>query len=158
MPEIINLTVHTNTIVRILLLGFLGFSLSMLITPIYTNLAFKHQWWKKPREKATTGEVAKVFNKLHASKHSRHIPTMAGMIGLLALSIVTIIFNLDRGQTWLPLAAAVGAGAIGLLDDIINLKGSGQGTAGLSFRIKLLLTSLIAASLSYWFVYKFLNQ
>lgn len=100
-----------------------------------------------------SGEKAVIFAKMHAKKHMRNIPTMAGVIGLTALSAVTILFNLDRGQTWLPLAAAVGAGCVGLLDDIINLRG-GQGTAGLNFKIKLLLTSLIAASLSYWFVYK----
>lgn len=154
MPEIINLTVHTNTIVRILLLGFLGFSLSMLITPIYTNLAFKHQWWKKPREKATTGEVAKVFNKLHASKHSRHIPTMAGVIFVVATIIITLVFNLERTETWLPLAAFTGAGLVGLLDDLINIRGSGKGVAGLPSKLKLMLITFIALVGGLWFYFK----
>ena len=34
-----------------------------------------------------------------------------------AVSIVTMLFNLVRGQTWLPLAAMVGAGLVGLVDD-----------------------------------------
>ena len=151
-PVTINLVL--DNLKPVLALGFVGFLVAMILTPLYTKFAFKYKWWKKPRVDAVSGEKAAIYQKMHAEKHKRHIPTMAGMIGLLALSMVTIIFNLDRGQTWLPLAAAVGAGAIGLLDDVINLKGSGQGTAGLSFRIKLLLTSLIAASLSYWFVYK----
>jgi phospho-N-acetylmuramoyl-pentapeptide-transferase len=138
----------------VLTLGFIGFAISMILTPLYTKFAFTYKWWKKPRTDSVSGEKAVVFQKMHAEKHKRHIPTMAGMIGLVALSIVTILFNLDRGQTWLPLAAALGAGAVGLLDDIINLKGSGRGTAGLNFKLKLLLTSLIAAGLSYWFVYK----
>lgn len=138
----------------VLTLGFLGFAISMLLTPIYTKFAFKYQWWKRPRIDTVSGEKAVVFQKIHAQKHKRHIPTMAGMVSLLALSIVTVLFNLDRGQTWLPLAAAVGAGAIGLIDDIINLRGNGSGTAGLNFKMKLLLTSIIAAGLSYWFVYK----
>lgn len=138
----------------VLTVGFLGFVLSMILTPIYTHLAFKHQWWKRPRTDSVSGEKATVYSKIHAEKHRRHIPTMAAVVSLLALSIVTVVFNLDRGQTWLPLAAAVGAGAVGFLDDIINLKGSGLGTAGLNFKIKLLLTGIIAAGLSYWFVYK----
>ncbi len=36
---------------------------------------------------------------------------------------MTIFFNLDRAQTWLPLAALVGGGIVGLIDDIINLRG-----------------------------------
>lgn len=138
----------------VLTLGFLGFALAMILTPVYTKFAFTYKWWKKPRTDSVSGEKAAVYQKMHAEKHKRHIPTMAGMISLVALSVVTIVFNLDRGQTWLPLAAALGAGFVGLLDDIINLKGSGAGTAGLNFKIKLLLTTLIATGLSYWFVYK----
>lgn len=139
----------------VLALGFLGFVLSMLLTPLYTKFAFHYKWWKKPRIDTVSGEKAAVYSKMHAEKHKRHIPTMAGVIALIALSIVTLAFNLDRGQTWLPLAAALGAGFVGLLDDIINLgKAGGRGTAGLNFKIKLLLTSFIASGLSYWFVYK----
>jgi len=138
----------------VLTLGFLGFALAMLLTPVYTKFAFKYKWWKKPRVDAVSGEKAAVYQKMHAEKHKRHIPTMAGVVGLVALSVVTVLFNLDRGQTWLPLAAAVGAGLVGLLDDIINLNGTGGGTAGLNFRFKLLLTTCIAAGLSYWFVFK----
>jgi phospho-N-acetylmuramoyl-pentapeptide-transferase len=139
----------------VLMLGFLGFAISMLLTPVYTKFAFHYKWWKKPRITTVSGEKATIFSKMHAEKHKRHIPTMAGMISLIALSIVTIVFNLDRGQTWLPLAAAIGAGFVGLIDDIINLGRLGNsGTAGLNFKMKLFLTSFIATGLSYWFVYK----
>ena len=43
-----------------------------------------------------------------------HIPTMAGLIFVIAIALVTLIANLNRGQTWLPLAGLIGAGAIGL--------------------------------------------
>ncbi|MBP9738277.1 phospho-N-acetylmuramoyl-pentapeptide-transferase [Candidatus Saccharibacteria bacterium] len=138
----------------ILILGFSGFALAMLFTPIYTNFAFRYQWWKRQRSDTVSGEKAAIYHKMHAEKHKRHIPTMAGIIGLLALTVVTLVGNFDRGQTWLPLAAAVGAGLVGLLDDVINLRGKGLGTAGLNFKFKLLLTTLVAAALSYWFVYK----
>lgn len=152
MTETFLIAVDATTLVRVLLLATLGFLLSMLITPLYTTLAYKGQWWKKPRETATTGEKAKIFAKLHAHKHKRLIPTMAGVVVVLSVALVTLIFNLDRGQTWLPLAALVGAGAMGLLDDIINIKGSGKGVAGLPSKIKLLLTTLIAL-IGGWFFY-----
>lgn len=152
MSEVIDIAVQTNTLVRILLLGFLGFSLSMLITPIYTNLAYKYQWWKKPRENSITGEVAKIFTSLHAAKHKRNIPTMAGIIFVVATALVTLLFNLERTETWLPLAAFAGAGTVGLLDDFINIRGSGKGVAGLPSRLKLLLTTLIAL-IGGWFFY-----
>lgn len=138
----------------ILTLGFLGFALAMILTPVYTTFAFRYKWWKIPRTDTVSGEEAAVYKKMHAEKHRRQIPTMAAMVSLVALAIVTLLFNLDRGQTWLPLAAAMGAGFIGLLDDIFNLRSAGRGTAGLNARIKLLLTFVVAAGLSYWFVYK----
>lgn len=150
----LNLQMIIDNLRPVLTLGFAGFAVATLLTPLYTTLAFRGKWWKKPRTDTVSGEKAKVFNKIHAKKHDRHIPTMAGMIFLLALCVVTVVANFDRGQTWLPLAAAVGAGLIGLLDDIINLKSNGLGTAGLNFKLKLLLTTIMAAAASYWFVYK----
>ncbi len=144
MHSILYLSVQTNTLIRILLLGFAGFALSMLITPIYTTLAYRYEWWKKPRTTTLTGEVAKVFTQLHAEKHKRHIPTMAGIIFVLSVAVVTLIFNLSRSETWLPLAAFVGAGLVGIVDDIINIRGNGLGVAGLPSKLKLLLTTIIA--------------
>ncbi len=152
MSQTINIIVQSNTVIRILLLGFGSFLLSMLITPIYTTLAYRRQWWKKPRDTAITGEKAVVFNSLHAEKHKRLIPTMAGLIFVAAVSVVTLVANLSRGETWLPLAAFVGAGAVGLLDDFINIRGTGQGIAGLPSRLKLLLTTIVAL-IGGWFFY-----
>lgn len=154
MTEVITIAVQTETLVRILLLGFLGFSLSMLITPIYTTLAYKYEWWKKPRETSVTGEVAKVFAKLHAEKHKRLIPTMAGLIFVLATALATLAFNLERTETWLPLAAFLGAAAIGLVDDIINIRGTGKGVAGIPSKMKLLLTTLVALIGGLYFFFK----
>lgn len=150
----LQLTVQTTTLVRILGLGFLGFILSMALTPIYTTLAYRGQWWKKPRTTTVTGEAAKVFSSLHAEKHRRHIPTMAGVIFVAAVVISTLLFNLSRVQTWLPLAAFAGAAAVGLIDDIINIRGSGLGVAGLPSKLKLLLTSLVALVGGLFFYYK----
>ncbi|HET8671822.1 MAG TPA: hypothetical protein VFM05_14730, partial [Candidatus Saccharimonadales bacterium] len=154
--ETLQLTVEVDTLIRTLLLGFLGFLLSMLITPIYTTMAYKGQWWKKPRTTTTTGEKAKIFTKLHAEKHKRLIPTMAGGIAVVAVALVTILFNLERTQTWLPLAAFVGAAGVGLLDDIINLKGSSGALekVRLSAKMKLLLTTLVALVGGWFFYFK----
>ena len=153
-PETLHIAVQLHTVVRILLLGFLGFVASMLITPLYTTLAYRQQWWKKPREKAVTGEIATVFNKLHGEKHKRLIPTMAGLVFVLSVAIVTLVANLARSETWLPLAAFTGAGAIGLIDDFINIRGSGLGVAGLPSKLKLLLITTIALVGGWWFYAK----
>lgn len=144
MTETINVAIQTSELVEILIFAFLGFGISMLITPLYTTLAYRGKWWKKPRANSVTGEVAKVFNKLHGEKHLRNIPTMAGIIFLVTVTLVTLCFNLAREETWLPLAAFVGAGMIGLIDDVINIRGSGAGVAGLPSKLKLLLITIVA--------------
>jgi phospho-N-acetylmuramoyl-pentapeptide-transferase len=150
----INLAIQSSTLEHILFLGFLGFVFSMLITPLYTTLAYKYQWWKRPRTTALTGEKATEFQKLHAAKHQRHIPTMAGVIMVIGVAVVTLFTNLERGQTWLPLAAMVGAGAVGLLDDFINIKGDGSGVAGLRSKLKFALIALVALIGGWWFFAK----
>src|ERR1035438_7164149 len=131
MNSILTISVSNNTLMRIVLLGFVSFLLSIIITPLYTGMAYRYEWWKKPRANAVTGEPAKIFNQLHAEKHKRLIPTMAGIIFVVAVTIITLIANLSRSQTWLPLAGFVGAAVVGLADDIINIRGTGSGVAGL---------------------------
>lgn len=153
--EAINLAVETDTLIRTFLLGLLGFLLAMLITPIYTTLAYRGQWWKKPRPVSEMDEEAQLLSELHAEKHKRLIPTMAGGIAILSVAIVTLWFNLERTQTWLPLAAFVGAGAVGLLDDLIDLKGARSGLLKLRKllgKIRLLLITVIAL-IGGWFFY-----
>ncbi|MBX4201550.1 phospho-N-acetylmuramoyl-pentapeptide-transferase [Candidatus Saccharibacteria bacterium] len=139
-----------DTIEKIFLFGFLSFIVSMLLTPLYTTAAYKGKWWKQARTTAISGEKATVYHKLHAEKHARHIPTMAGIIFILSTVIVTVSGNLSRSQTWLPLAAMVGAGAIGLFDDIINIRGIGGGIAGMRAKVKSLLLVGIALIGGWW--------
>lgn len=144
----------TDKLILNFLLSVGAFMLAMLLTPIYTFLAYKFKFWKKQRTTSTTGEDLTVFNKLHAEKFKRNIPTMAGVVFVLAVTIVTIVFNLDRGQTWLPLAALIGGGAVGLLDDIINVRGDGSGVAGLRSSIKFMMIVVLGLALGWFFYYK----
>ena len=129
-----------------------AFLLSMLLTPIYTFVAYRFKFWKKQRTTSTTGEKLEVFTKLHADKFKRNIPTMAGVIFVISITLTTVAFNLNRGQTWLPVAALVGGALVGLLDDIINVRGHGSGVAGLRSGIKFTLITAIGLLLG-WFFY-----
>jgi phospho-N-acetylmuramoyl-pentapeptide-transferase len=154
MFEPIKLSINPRELLHILILTIISFAISMLITPIYTKMAYKYQWWKKQRTESWSGGEATVYNKLHAEKHKRHIPTMAGLIFITTITLVTLFANLERSQTWLPLAAMVGAGFIGLIDDLINIRGSGGGIAGMTGKIKFLLYSAIAITGGWWFFAK----
>jgi phospho-N-acetylmuramoyl-pentapeptide-transferase len=150
MTQTLHFFVQTNTLIEVLLYGFLAFAISMLITPIYTTYAYKYQWWKKQRTDSWSGGAATVYNKLHAAKHARNVPNMAGLIFIVAITIVTLTGNLTRGETWLPLAGMLGAGAIGLLDDVMNIRGTSK-IAGMRALVKFGLYSLVALVGGWWF-------
>lgn len=144
----------TNQLAQTFILSVLAFLLAMFLTPIYTFLAYRFKFWKRQRETSTTGEALQVFTKLHANKFKRNIPTMAGVIFLVAITVVTFFLNLDRSETWLPLAALVGGGFVGLLDDIINIRGAGKGIAGLRSSLKFTMITLIGVVLGWYFFTK----
>jgi phospho-N-acetylmuramoyl-pentapeptide-transferase len=150
----LHIAITTSHLIRIFSLGFFGFVLAMLITPVYTTVAYKKHWWKKQRTDAWSGGKATVYAKLHAAKHKRNIPTMAGLIFVSSITLVTVFGNLSRGQTWLPLAGLLAAGAIGLVDDIMNVRSDGSGVAGMSARVKFLLYSIVLAVCGWWFYSK----
>ncbi len=141
----------TEEITTILLLSILTFCVAMLLTPIYTYFAYKHQLWKRSRTHSTTGEVLTVISSLRIK---RTVPLMAGLITIAAVTLVTAVFNLDRHQTWLPLAALLGGGVVGLIDDIINIKGRGGNVAGLRAPIKFGMITVVAAIGACFFYYK----
>jgi phospho-N-acetylmuramoyl-pentapeptide-transferase len=154
MNDTLHIAISTHNLITILTLGFLSFLISMLITPIYTTISYEKQWWKRQRADAWSGGVATVYKKLHAEKHKRNIPTMAGLIFVIAITLVTLTANLSRGETWLPLAGLIGAGAIGLIDDIMNVRGNGGRVAGMSARAKFLLYSAVILAGGWWFYAK----
>jgi phospho-N-acetylmuramoyl-pentapeptide-transferase len=151
--NVLHLTITTHMLLNILSFGFLSFVLSMAITPLYTTAAYKYRWWKRQRTTSWSGEEATVYHKLHAEKHKRHIPTMAGLIFVISITLVTLIFNLHRSQTWLPLAGMLAAGLIGLVDDVLNIHSTG-GVAGMSARAKFVLHSAVALIGGWWFYAK----
>ncbi len=150
MQQTINIAIEQQTLLRIVFLSFAGFALSMILTPMYTTLAYKYQWWKRARTDAATGESATVYQSLHGEKHRRNIPTMAGVIFVSAVLIVTLLGNLSRTETWLPLAAMAGAGMIGLFDDWLNIRSTG-GIAGMRAKLKMLLIITVALIGGWWF-------
>lgn len=144
----------TGEMSNMFILSVAAFLIAMLLTPVYTTLAYKYKFWKKQRTTSTTGEKLEVFTKLHANKFTRHIPTMAGLIGVMAIAMVTLTSNLDRAQTYLPLASLVGGGLVGLIDDIINIRGKGRGVAGLRSSLKFFMIALLGMILGWFFFTK----
>ena len=137
-----------------LILALGSFLMAMFLTPIYTNFAYKHKLWKRQKSVDVTGKELTVMNKLHKDKIKRHFPTMAGVIMLVTVPVVLLATNcLNRGQTWLPIAAFVGGGVIGFVDDLLNLFGK-NAAAGLRAPVKFAMISALGLFLGWFFAYK----
>lgn len=139
-------------VTKIFELGLGSFLLAMVLTPVFTYFAYKYKFWKQMRHDAMGGGEAKVYEKLHAAKHKRNIPTMAGLIFVISTTVITLCFNLSRENTWLPLAALLLAGLVGLVDDIMNIRSHGKGIAGMRAPVKFALITAIGLILG-WFFY-----
>jgi phospho-N-acetylmuramoyl-pentapeptide-transferase len=144
----------SNEFIRSFILSVAAFILAMALTPVYTFVAYRFKFWKRQRTESTTGEALEVFTRLHADKFKRNIPTMAGTVFVLAIVVITFLFNLDQAQTWLPLAALAGGAIVGLIDDIINIRGGGKGVAGLRSSIKFMMITAIGLGLGWYFFQK----
>lgn len=142
----------TTDLIHVFLLSIGAFLFAMFLTPLYTFFAYRYRFWKTQRTNAVTGDKLQVFNELHKAKIRRNIPTMAGVIAVVSITIVTLLLNLDRAQTWLPLAALLGGAAVGAIDDYLNVFGKNRKDAGLRSGVKFLLIIALGVALG-WFFY-----
>ncbi len=156
--------VETFITFKILSLTTVAFLVAMLWTPILTDLLYTFKMGKSLR--STT--QAPIFNKLHKKKAGT--PTMGGVLvwgTVLGLALLLFLFHtlapdsflgqmnfLSRGQTWLPIAALVAAGVVGLGDDFLNVRGIGRNGGGIDIRHRLLLYTFIACVGAWWFFFK----
>ena len=142
-------------LLKMLYFAFFGFVLAILLTPLYTTLAYKYQWWRKKRRTLTvTGAPATVMSKLHAAKHKRQVPTMGGLIVIIAVLVITLLFNLDRKETYLPLVTLILFAGLGLVDDLSNILSRSDSTGGLRAKTQLLALVGLATVCALWFYYK----
>jgi len=151
-------------VIKILFFSALAFVITIAWTPILTHFLYKYKLGKRIRNDGTTP----IFSKLHQKKAGT--PTMGGLLVWVTTLILTLIFFflpklfplplfkklnfLTRSQTLLPLGALVASALVGLVDDILNIRGIGAKGGGLRIRHRLLLYSLIALIGALWFYYK----
>ncbi|MDO8514117.1 MAG: hypothetical protein Q7S50_01075 [bacterium] len=151
-------------LVRILLPAAIAFVVGVAATPLLTHYLYAYKAWKKrPGKQTLDGAIAHEFYRLHHENEVR-APRMGGIVvwGSVVLTILGIaIFAqiipipalkdlnfLSRNQTWLPLAALLVGAFIGLIDDLMVIRQSGE---GLRLRFRLLIVVLLSSFVGWWF-------
>ena len=151
-------------LVRLFTLMGVAFGITILWTPALTHFLYKYKFGKQIREDSN----APVFMELH--KHKEGTPTMGGILiwGTVALlmfafwllgqffpdSFLGHLNFIDRGETYLPLAALFAAALIGLADDLLGTFKIGPKGGGIRMRHRIFLYTAIAAVGAWWFYFK----
>lgn len=164
---------HVINALKVLMTGFFAFVLAFLLTPLWTHILYKYRIGIRIKENSVDGEKLSVVSTLHARKAGT--PTMGGVIvwvSVLLLALLShyafpfiaewtdtnFIARLDffkRSQVWLPLFVLVTAGALGLLDDYMSVRGYGSNKGGgMRFAFRFWWLFLIAGFGSWWFYQK----
>lgn len=160
-----------RTVIAIVLYGIAGFLLAFLLIPPYIAGLKRLKLAKQIRTEATVGKAV-LFNQLHA--HKAGTPTMGGGVILLsAFAMVALSMALYAGRDWikaafgfelnnslfsrketyLSLFTLASVGALGFVDDLMNIMGIGK-RKGLSARLKMLGLMAFGLAGGYWFFYK----
>lgn len=154
-------------LIKVFLPSLLAFALGIGITPVISHYLYTHRMWKK---KTGKGDETPLFNKLHEARETG-TPRMGGVIiwisatiaivGIYALagfSDIPLIAKLDflsRSQTWIPFAALLIGASIGLIDDLFEVRGTGDYKAGgLSLGKRLLIVGVVGILAGLWFHFK----
>jgi phospho-N-acetylmuramoyl-pentapeptide-transferase len=160
------------TIIKVLAPTAIAFVFGILITPLITHYLYKNEMWKKKAGKGAGygGGETPLFDALH-KKRDTNTPRMGGIV--IWASVLLTIFSiwtlqfffpnhplgalnfLSRSQTWLPLFALLVGAAVGFLDDLLVVRGTGTHFAGgLPLSQRLIVVSCTALVSAWWFYEK----
>ncbi|MEK7183532.1 MAG: phospho-N-acetylmuramoyl-pentapeptide-transferase [Patescibacteria group bacterium] len=149
---------------KLLILSTMAFVVAIAWTPALTHFLYKYKLGKSIRSAVT----APMFAELHKKKAG--VPTLGGLLMWGTTFVIAVFFALSawifpdtflaelnflsRSQTWLPLAALVAAGLVGMADDFMNIYKLGTHGGGIDIRHRLVMYALIAAIGAWWFYVK----
>jgi phospho-N-acetylmuramoyl-pentapeptide-transferase len=158
-------------IIKVILPSVVAFITGMFFTPILTRFLYKHKMWKKKAKTVSIdGGGTPIFNSLHADREVS-TPRMGGIVIWISIIITTLLFwflgnlfsgsifskldFLSRDQTWIPLSVLLLGALVGLIDDVLEIKGIGGNYAGgLSLKKRLFFVGIISLLISLWFYFK----
>ncbi len=155
------MAIESLNLIKIFLLGILGFLTSLFLIPVYLKLAIKFNLLDKPQRKGTP-----IANE--TLKEKEGTPTMGGIVIwlppiILALVLLFLknifggVFDylnfVTRRETYLPLAGLFLGGILGLVDDLIHHFEIGP-HRGFSRKETFLIYLSIAIIFAWWFITK----
>lgn len=158
-------------LIKVILPSVIAFIIGMAFSPVLTQYLYKYKMWKKKvKTVSIDGGGTPIFNSLHAEREVS-TPRMGGIVIWASAIITTLAFwmfghllpntifskldFLSRDQTWIPLCVLFLGAIVGLIDDVLEIKGTGGNYAGgLSLKKRLFFVGIISFLISLWFYFK----
>ena len=149
-----------NNLILILSFTLVTFIGAIILYPFYIKLLRRWKAWKTIRSDSATWDKAVIFSKLH--EHKAWTPTMGWglfllmMLVMIGISIIsqklwwTNYHLRNRQETYIILFWFFSMWLIGLIDDILNIRGVWK-VKWLNMRAKMFGLILFSGWISYWF-------
>ena len=166
-----NTAMDAITVAKVLIPSAAAFFLGIAITPFVAHYLYANRMWKKQSVRKTIdGKEASISALLHKDE-IKQTPRMGGIVIWMSVALTTLGFFffayffpnetteklnfLSRNQVWLPLFTLIAASFVGLIDDVLVVRGNGGYVGGgLSLRTRILTVLLIGAVGGWWFFAK----
>lgn len=154
-----------SDIIKVLVPATASFSVGILLAPLLSHYLYKYRVWKKtPGKTALDGSAAVEFAKLR-SETETSTPRMGGVLIWASVTLVTLavwllarlvpspltekLDFLSRSQTWIPLFALLAGALMGFVNDLLDIRPSGE--RGVRLRTRILFVTLVSLFIGWWF-------
>ncbi|HUY05402.1 MAG TPA: hypothetical protein VMV62_01655 [Candidatus Paceibacterota bacterium] len=161
-----------SNIIKVFIPATASFVVGILLAPLLAHYLFKYKVWKKSVGKtALDGTRAVEFERLRTTVHAgteTRTPRMGGILIWASATLVTIglwvlariaplpLFEkldfLSRSQTWIPLFALLAGAFMGFINDLFDIRPSGE--RGVGLRTRLLFVTAVSLFIGWWFYAK----
>lgn len=110
------LTVLEGTADLSKIIGFMVFSaiIAFLWAPILSKILYKFHIIKGAKNE---------LKDIDSQAYKTSTPVMGGILVIVTVAIITILYNWTRNFTWVPIGVMLLSGALGAVDDLMNIFG-----------------------------------
>lgn len=162
----------TSNIIKVFIPAMTSFVVGIIFAPLLTHYLYKYRVWKKVGGKtALDGTPAVEFERLRTTVHAgteTKTPRMGGILIWVSATFVTVgiwllarvvpipLFEkldfLSRSQTWIPLFALLAGAFMGFVNDLLDIRPSGE--HGVRLPARLLFVTAVSLFIGWWFYAK----
>jgi phospho-N-acetylmuramoyl-pentapeptide-transferase len=150
----------------------LTFIVGLFLTPWILKLSKKYHWWKRVSRRDNQDAMSDAFLALHNETDEVSTPRVGGIViwgSVVIVSIIawfveriwfpapgTTIDFITRSQTWVPLAALITGGFVGLAEDMFEIYGSRSSrlSHGIPSWLLVSIVAVIGFVTALWFYFK----